>query len=232
MNRVWLSLSLGIVLGLVGFGCGQDRPDPGLSGSRPTLTRSSPLSSAETAPETLPDPPQDDNLPGSIAPEVTETAPPPADPTPVSQSNPPDLERDYAPDAPISATGQVTIRGDIRNLEDSRLIADCPTDTAAYAFAESTNYFIQICSAEYDPWLPKYYIGRAREGGGELRLTNDDPETASQLIFKNGPYAYILYRDSARLDATNAYLEVYTPDGQGFAEALLYFYERVDRPTP
>lgn len=139
-------------------------------------------------------------------------------------------ERDYAPTAPLPATGQVTVRGSIREIDTDRMIAECPTDSAPYAFAESTNYFIQICSAEFDPWLPKYYMSQAKDGSGGLELTNPNPDTARQLIFPNGDYTYILYRDSARPEQTNAYLEVYSPDGSVQAEALIYFYEQGDRP--
>lgn len=159
----------------------------------------------------------------SIAPSLAQA---PSDP-----SNP-RVERDYAPTAPLPATGQVTVRGSIRDVESDRMITDCPSDSAPYALAESTHYLVQICSAEYDPWLPKYYMSRAKDGSGSLEITNNDPDTARQLIFPSGDYSYTLYRDSTRPDQTNAYLEIHTPDGTTHAEALLYFYQQIDRPTP
>lgn len=135
------------------------------------------------------------------------------------------LQQDYASSQPIAATGQVTQRYGIQALDPAQLIADCPTDSAPYAFAESTNYRVQICSQEFDPWLPKYYIGQAKDGSGDLRITSANPNEARQLIFKVEGYTYILYRDSARPEQNNAYLEVYTPNGGGYAEALWRLYE-------
>jgi hypothetical protein len=147
-------------------------------------------------------------------------------PQAVAQTNSPSaLRQDYATTAPLPSTGRVTIRDDIRNLDTKRLIATCPPDSAPYAFAESTNYQIQICSQEYDPWLPKYYIGQAKDGSGEMRITSTNPDEARQLIFKHQGYTYSLYRDTAHPESSNAYLQVFTPNGEGYAEALLYLYE-------
>ena len=134
-------------------------------------------------------------------------------------------QQDYAPTMPLPETGRVTIRDHIQNLDANRLITECPADSAPYAFAESTHYRVQICSAEYDPWMPKYYMGQAKDGSGELRITSSDPAEARQLIFKSEGYTYILYRDAARPEQVNAYLQVFTPNGDSYAEALLYFYE-------
>jgi hypothetical protein len=135
------------------------------------------------------------------------------------------VQRDYDFRTPLPSTGQVTIRGSIRTIQLDQLIADCPTDSAPYALAESTNYRVQVCSEEYDPWLPKYYIGQAKDGSGELRITSTDVNAARQLIFENAGYTYVIYRDGARPNQINAYLEVYSPSGQGYAEALWYLYE-------
>jgi hypothetical protein len=137
---------------------------------------------------------------------------------------PPEMERDYGLTTPIATTGKVTVRDRIRFIDSDKLLAACPTDTAPYALAESTHYRVQICSGEYDPQLPKYYIGQEK-GGGELRITSSNLNEARQLTFKNGDYTYILYRDGAKPDKSNAYLEVYMPDGKSYAEALLYLYE-------
>ena len=138
----------------------------------------------------------------------------------------PSLDRDYEFEVPIPETGTVTARNHIDSLDLSELISDCPPDSAPYAFAESTNFFVQICSEEFDPWLPKYYIGQDKGGGEPLKITSSNLDEAKQLVFKNGDYTYLLYRDGARPTSLNAYLEVYTPDGGGFAEALLRIYER------
>lgn len=148
----------------------------------------------------------------------------------VSHQQTPDIQQDYAATAPLPATGKVTIRDSIRNLDMNQLIADCPSDSAPYAFAESTNYRVQICSEEYDPWQPKYYIGQAKDGSGEMHITSSNPDEARQLIFKHDGYTYILYRDSARPELTNAYLEVYSPSGENHAEALMYLYEASNPP--
>ena len=183
--------------------------------------------------------PESPQVAGSGVSDVS-TSPTPTDSANSAESSPiapasgmtPNVQRDFSPTTPLPATGQVTVRGNIRDVEADRMIAECPADSAPYAFAESTNYLVQICSAEYDPWLPKYYMSQAKDGSGTLELTNSDPNTARQLIFSNNDYTYTLYRDSARPNQTNAYLEVRTPDGVTHAEALLYFYEHVDRPTP
>ncbi len=131
---------------------------------------------------------------------------------------------------PLPTTGKVTVRSNIDTLDTSQLLTDCPTDTAPYAYAESTRYQIQICSEEYDPWMPKYYIGRAKDGSGELRLINKNQDEARQLIFRNGNYLYTLYQDGARPEQMNAYLEIYSPDDQKtYAEALLYLYVKSRR---
>ncbi len=137
----------------------------------------------------------------------------------------PEIQQDYAPTQPLPSTGKVTIRADIRSLALERLIADCPTDSSPYAFAESSNYQVQICSAEYDPWQPKYYIGQSKANATRLEITSTDPDAARQLIFKHADYTYIIYRDSARPELNNAYLEIYPLSGAASAEALLYLYE-------
>lgn len=183
------------------------------------------------------------NLPRSVQPSATTpvTSIPPVTTTPpvaitpsVDAASPTDsqtaqIQQDYAPTEPLPDTGKLTIRDNIRNLEPNRLIADCPSDSGPYAFAESTHYRVQICSQEYDPWQPKYYIGQAKDGSGELRITSTDPDQARQLIFKHEGYTYILYRDGARPEQVNAYLEVYFPNGERHAEALLWLYE-IGRP--
>lgn len=135
------------------------------------------------------------------------------------------IERDYGSTTPISTTGKMTVRDQIRSVDIDKLITLCPTDSAPYALAESTHYRVQICSEEYDPKLPKYYIGQAKDGSGELRITSRNLDEARQLVFKNDDYTYVLYRDGARPDQSNAYLEVYTPNGESYAEALFYLYE-------
>ncbi|MBF2076290.1 MAG: hypothetical protein IGS50_21380 [Synechococcales cyanobacterium C42_A2020_086] len=156
----------------------------------------------------------------------------PTSQTPIPEATPaaetstrPAVQRDYAPTTPLPQTGTITVRGHIHTLDLNRLIAECPADSGPYALAESTHYTVQICSAEYDPWQPKYYIGQAKDGSGELRITSNNPEEARQLIFRHEGYTYILARDGAPSGQSNAYLEVYDPSGNGSAEALLYLYE-------
>jgi hypothetical protein len=212
----------GVLLLLLLTGCGL------ANRSQPLAATPSAAESSLTAP-TL----EATETPDGETPTLVENSPAPADTelaqAPQLDANP-TVQRDYDLTAPLPTTGQVTIRDNIRNLETDRLIAECPADSAPYAFAESTNYMAQICSAEYDPWLPKYYLGHAKADGSEIWLTNEDHETAQQLIFANDDYTYVLHRDSARPSQTNAYLEVHAPNGTVYAEALLYFYERSDRP--
>ncbi len=219
------------VIGLLCVGCSFNRlastqdssiaappsSPPALAQPAPSSVDSpaSPLPSGLSAPSS--------NQPGNEDLPEAEATPEPAPET--SLTNTAEPQQDYDSNSPIPATGKVTIRNDIRSLDVSQLIADCPADSAPYAFAESTNYRVQICSQEYDPWQPKYYIGQAKDGSGELRITSDRPEEARQLIFKSQGYTYILYRDGRRPELINAYLEVYTPNGKNYAEALWYLYE-------
>jgi hypothetical protein len=136
-----------------------------------------------------------------------------------------DIERDFGLTTPIAATGKITARDRIRFVDADRLFTPCPTDTAPYALAESTHYRVQVCSEEFDPQVPKYYIGQAKDGGGEMRITSSNPNEARQLVFKNADYTYVLYRDGRHPEQTNAYLEVYEPDGKSYAEALFYLYQ-------
>ena len=135
-----------------------------------------------------------------------------------------EIERDFGMTTPIASTGKITERDRIRFVDADRLFTPCPTDTAPYALAESTHYRVQVCSEEFDPQVPKYYIGQAKEGGSEMRITSSNANEARQLVFKNADYTYVLYQDGARLDTTNAYLEVHEPDGKSYAEALFYLY--------
>jgi hypothetical protein len=217
------------------------------NGVQPTPTlQTQPIPIAPPAPAASPSA----AAPAAIAPVETPVASfspasnSPASNSPASQAAPPKLNKntfqadpdrpnyftDYRFDVPLPATGKVTIRADIASFS-APLVTDCPTDTTLYAFAESTNYRVQICSQEYDPSVPKYYIGRDRTGGSELRLINENVNEARQLIFNNGDYSYTLYRDGARPEQMNAYLEVRSAsDGKTYAEALLYLYEKNYRP--
>ncbi|MBW4659681.1 MAG: hypothetical protein KME15_13475 [Drouetiella hepatica Uher 2000/2452] len=230
---------LGLALLLCVTGCSSAVSDQAPSQS-PVSSVSSPLPTASAQP-----------LKPSISPSVKpstssaspiQTAPPrvsSAQPVPGKRIDPPansgpltvkpnpepEMERDYGVTTPIATTGKVTVRDRIRFLDSDKLLTACPTDTAPYALAESTHYRVQICSGEYDPQLPKYYIGQAKDGGSELRITSSDLNEARQLTFKNGDYTYILYRDGAKPDQSNAYLEVHMPNGKSYAEALFYLYE-------
>lgn len=163
--------------------------------------------------------------------EITSSSDRLAQAQPTDASDAP-AQRDYAPTAPIPETGQVTVRNSIRTLEPTQMLDACPPDSAPYAYAESTNHRVQICSAEYDPWLPKYFIADPQDGSSEIRITNDDPDTARQLLFSDGDRTYSLAPATERSADTNLYLEIRSADGSRQAEALLYFYEQSDRPAP
>jgi hypothetical protein len=75
-------------------------------------------------------------------------------------------------------------------------------------------------------------MGQPKNGSGEIRATNDNPDTAQQLVFNNGDRTYALSRSRDRSGDANMYLEIRNPDGTTYAEALLYFYEQIDRPVP
>jgi hypothetical protein len=218
-SGIWL-------LWLLLFGFGLASCTPSSTAPTPVSPAASPVVSAPSVtPTSSPSPPR---RPEAVAPAVQDPNLSPSLPEPTGTAN--KIQQDYAPLTPLPSTGQVTQRGQIRNLEPERLLTSCPADSGPYAFAESTNYQIQICSQEYDPWLPKYYIGRAKDGSGELRITSSNPTEARQLIFKNEGYTYVLYRDGVHPDRSNAYLQVYTPDGSSYAEALFYLYEATNPP--
>ena len=199
---------------------------------RPNISSAAPLQTPPPRVSSVP------SLPGKQRIEPpTYSAPVPVQPDPSTNSGSasgsasgssgaaaPEMERDYGLTTPIATTGTVTVRDRIRFVDSDKLLTACPTDTAPYALAESTHYRVQICSEEYDPQLPKYYIGQEK-GGGELRITSSNLNEARQLTFKNGDYTYILYRDGVKPDKSNAYLEVYMPNGKSYAEALFYLYE-------
>lgn len=243
---------LSLALLLVATGCSStvsDRPQPGDLQSR-DLTQSPAsanpsrlpaISQPIVKPTSSAEEPKANSPVASSPPKATQPAPVPikrqpaepnaVDPSPVplkpdSQSpvGKGEIDRDYDLTTPIATTGKMTVRDRIRYIDTDQLITDCPTDTAPYALAESTHYRVQICSEEFDPQLPKYYIGQAKDGSGELRITSTNLDEARQLVFKNDDYTYVLYQDSNRPDQTNAYLEVYTPDGASYAEALFYLY--------
>lgn len=146
-----------------------------------------------------------------------------------SGADSPNYLRDYEPTQPLPTTGKVTIRRDVRELDTATIFSNCPTDTAPYAYAESSNYEVLICSEQFDPSVPKTYIGAAKDGSGSLRIESQDRAAAYQLIFQNNDYTYSIYRDGARPESLNAYLEVTQPNGKTYAEALLYLYEYIPR---
>ena len=195
---------------LSAIGCSPNQP----VSSEPVLSQSSPSQGSQP---TSPIDPSTAAHPAS----QTKVATSPASPT---SSSPTSVSPKTTPPTPTTSN-KVTIRADIRTLDRSRLIADCPSDSGPYAFAESAHYQIQICSQEYDPWLPKYYIGQSKADHSRLQITSTNLNEARQLIFKNAGYTYILYRDSARPEQSNAYLQVYSPNGDQYSEALLYLYE-------
>jgi hypothetical protein len=245
-SRISQGLTIAIVLGNVLSGCTllsppatppesspeaelTPTPSPIVSPSPSPTKRSRLPKVAEAQPSTNPS--TITALPPQSEPPRAASPRPPIQAALTPDPNEPDTLRDYGSMSPLPETGRVTLRADIASLNSDRLITDCPTDTALYAFAESSNYRVQICSQEYDPWLPKYYIGRAKDGGDELRLINKNTAEAQQLIFRNGDYMYTLYRDGARPERMNAYLEIYSPDDRKtYAEALVYLYEKSGRP--
>ncbi len=237
-------LGLALLLCLTGCGSASDQApsqSPISSVPSPLPTASSPPFRSNTRPSVQPSQPSQPSIrpsasaaPGQTAPPRVSSAQPapgvridpPANSAPAVKPDPaPEMKRDYGVTTPIATTGKVTVRDRIRFVDSDKLMTACPTDTAPYALAESTHYRVQICSEEYDPQLPKYYIGQDKDGGGELRITSSNLNEARQLIFKNGDYTYILYRDGAKPDQSNAYLEVYMPNGKSYAEALFYLYE-------
>ncbi|OUL29518.1 hypothetical protein BV372_23110 [Nostoc sp. T09] len=139
----------------------------------------------------------------------------------------PNYLRDYGFSTSLPQTGKVTIRQPIQQFKQTRMFKACPANSKLYAYAESTNYQVEICTKENNPRLPKYYLSRAKNGKSSLTITSHDEDDAAQLIFKNNGYTYLIYRDGGGpSNSINAYLEVTRPDGKTFGEALLYLYER------
>lgn len=138
----------------------------------------------------------------------------------------PNYLRDYGFSMPLPQTGKVTIRQPLRQFKQNRMFKPCPANSNLYAYAESTNYQVEICTKEYTLNQPKYYLSRANNGKSSLTITSNDEDAAYQLIFNNNGYTYSIYRDGGGpRNAINAYLEVTRPDGKTFGEALLYLYE-------
>ncbi len=138
----------------------------------------------------------------------------------------PNYLRDYGFNTPLPQTGKVTIRRTVGQFNQKKMFKPCPANSNLYAFAESTNYQVEICSKERKPSQPKYYLSRAKNGSGGITIRSNDEDAAYQLIFQNNGYTYSIYRDGGDPQRVNAYLEVTRPDGKTFAEALLYLYER------
>lgn len=141
---------------------------------------------------------------------------------------------DYDFSTPIPQIGRTTIRRSLAEFDRTQMVAPCPPDTVLLTAAESTNYHIQICSAEDDPTQPAYYMGFAKDGSGDIVIPASDRQAARQNVFRNGNYTYSIYADGRAPERMNAYLEVLLPNGEMHAEALWYLYrhnERGSRPT-
>lgn len=139
----------------------------------------------------------------------------------------PNYLRDYGFSTPLPQTGKVTIRQTLRKFKPNRMFKPCPANSNLYAYAESTNYQVEICTKENTLNQPKYYLSRSKNGKSSLTITSNDEDAAYQLIYNNNGYTYSIYRDGGGPhNAINAYLEVTRPDGKTFGEALLYLYER------
>jgi len=132
-----------------------------------------------------------------------------------------DTVQDYGWKTPLPQTGKLTIRQPLRAFNRKKIFAACPNGSALYAFAESTNYKVQICAVG---GTPRYYMSRGKTDSSKLTF-EDRGEGAQQLVFKRGDYSYILYRDGRDPSKLNAYLQVYKKDKQILGEALLYLYE-------
>ena len=142
-------------------------------------------------------------------------------------SDNPNYLRDYNFSTPLPQTGKVTIRRSLREFKQNRMFKACPANSELYAFAESTNYQVEICTKEHTLKQPKYYLSRAKNGSSSLTIKSNDEDAAYQLIFQNNGYTYSIYRDGgSSKNPINAYLEVTRPDGKTFGEALIYLYER------
>lgn len=142
-------------------------------------------------------------------------------------SDNPNYLRDYNFSTPLPQTGKVTIRRTLAEFKQNRMFKACPANSELYAFAESTNYQVEICTKEHTLKQPKYYLSRAKNGSSSLTIKSNDEDAAYQLIFQNNGYTYSIYRDGgSSKNPINAYLEVTRPDGKTFGEALIYLYER------
>ena len=129
---------------------------------------------------------------------------------------------DYRFSTPLPQTGKVTIRRSLKAFNRQRMFTACPKNSRLYAFAESTHYLVQICAQQ---GVPRYYLSKGKQDGSRLTIEDRDSSRTRQLIFANKDYLYILYRDGARPERINAYLQVFRKDQQILGEALLYLYE-------
>lgn len=126
------------------------------------------------------------------------------------------IQRDYLIDNPLPTTGQTTILNLITNLNPSQIFAPCPDNSQLIEFAESTNFWVQICLNTMENDSQVFWMGYAKDGRGSLTVIIDE-----NFEFWNVDTYYAIER---RPLGENSYLLIGWPNGTLDAEALLYYY--------
>jgi len=124
---------------------------------------------------------------------------------------------DYGYREPIPVICRVTVRQNLRYLNRNRLFASCPNSTNLYAFAESTNYVVMVCSNESIS-NAKYWIQMSKIDRKILSFTALY-DVRGVPYWQNGNSSLFLYSDGIRCG--NAYLTM----GEK-SEAILYHYDK------
>lgn len=144
---------------------------------------------------------------------------------------------DYDYKTPLPSTGRVTIRQDLNAFDRQKMLTSCPSSSQLYGWAESRNYFIQICAVN---GIPRYWISRQKSQRNLLIFEDKNSNSTRQLVFRKNDRNYILYRDGRGANCSknggNAYLEIYQRTPQKVSlllkEALLYLFEVNGSPDP
>jgi hypothetical protein len=149
------------------------------------------------------------------------TAAPTAITTPTTASTSP---RSVAPTASPPSKAGLPI-GDTKELEDNSV---CQRTGGIFAFAETKNYRVYICSDPQNPKQPKYYRSRNKDGSGglDIEATGYNPYTDDVIAFKSNGYTYAVEIPTAQ--NPEPVLRVTFPDGKLVKEQLLRYLARTD----
>jgi hypothetical protein len=136
-----------------------------------------------------------------------------------------EIQRDYAFNKPIPATGRLTQRLPLVKLPAAKQFKKCPDSTKLVEYAESTNFQVMICADKKDARNDKFWLQKSKKTGKLSQIAARRDPNVPVALWETGDYRVMIYADGARPNTINAYLESYnlkTKRGRG--EALLYHY--------